>query len=155
MLVLIGADAAGKKELLAIEDGYRESTQSWRELLLRLRDDNALAIPPELAIGDGALGFWKALHEVWPSTRQQRCWVHSVPRGHTRCQEGGSHDLTRAMSVSLHPPAGASPVRVIAREPGSRLPASGGNARRRSAASKVLLGEQRPGPQHDANSAAS
>ena len=155
MLVLIGADADGRKELLAIEDGYRESTQSWRELLLRLRDDNALAIPPELAIGDGALGFWKAVHEVWPSTRQQRCWVHSVPRGHTRCQEGGSHDLTRAMSVSLHPPAGASPVRVIAREPGSRLPASGGNARRRSAASKALLGEQRPGPQHDANSAAS
>ena len=78
MLVLIGADAAGKKELLAIEDGYRESTQSWRELLLRLRDDNGLAIPPELAIGDGALGFWKALHEVWPSTRQQRCWVHKT-----------------------------------------------------------------------------
>jgi putative transposase len=78
MLVLIGADAAGKKELLAIEDGYRESTQSWREFLLRLRDDNGLAIPPELAIGDGALGFWKALHEVWPSTRQQRCWVHKT-----------------------------------------------------------------------------
>jgi putative transposase len=78
MLVLIGADAAGKKELLAIEDGYRESTQSWRELLLRLRDDNGLAMPPELAIGDGALGFWKALHEVWPSTRQQRCWVHKT-----------------------------------------------------------------------------
>ena len=78
MLVLIGADAAGKKELFAIEDGDRESTQSWRELLLRLGDDNGLAIPPELAIGDGALGFWKALHEVWPSTRQQRCWVHKT-----------------------------------------------------------------------------
>ena len=78
MLVLIGADAHGKKELLAIDDGYRESTQSWRELLLRLRDENGLAVPPELAIGDGALGFWKALHEVWPGTRQQRCWVHKT-----------------------------------------------------------------------------
>ena len=78
MLVLIGADADGRKELLAIEDGYRESTQSWRELLLRLRDENGLAAAPELATGDGALGFWKALHEVWPTTRQQRCWVHKT-----------------------------------------------------------------------------
>lgn len=78
ILVLIGADADGRKELLAIEDGYRESAQSWRELLLRLRDENGLAIAPELATGDGALGFWKALHEVWPTTRQQRCWVHKV-----------------------------------------------------------------------------
>ena len=78
MLVLIGADAQGRKELLAIEDGYRESTQSWRELLLRLRDENGLKLDPELATGDGALGFWQALHEVWPKTRQQRCWVHKV-----------------------------------------------------------------------------
>ena len=75
VLVLIGADADGRKELLALEDGYRESAQSWRELLLRLRDENGLAAPPALATGDGALGFWKALHEVWPTTRQQRCWV--------------------------------------------------------------------------------
>src|ERR671911_2461209 len=78
ILVLIGADADGRKELLAIEDGYRGSTQSWRELLLRLRDENGLATAPELATGDGALGFWKALHEVWPTTRQQRCWVHKT-----------------------------------------------------------------------------
>jgi putative transposase len=78
ILVLIGAAADGRKELLAIEDGYRESSQSWRELLLRLRDENGLATAPELATGDGALGFWKALHEVWPTTRQQRCWVHKT-----------------------------------------------------------------------------
>jgi len=78
MLVLIGADAQGRKELLAIEDGYRESAQSWRELLRRLRDENGLKLDPELATGDGALGFWQALHEVWPKTRQQRCWVHKV-----------------------------------------------------------------------------
>src|SRR6476646_7692130 len=78
MLVLIGADAQGRKELLAIEDGYRESAQSWRELLLRLRDENRLKLDPELATGDGALGFWQALHEVWPKTRHQRCWVHKI-----------------------------------------------------------------------------
>jgi putative transposase len=78
ILVLIGADAQGRKELLAIEDGYRESTQSWRELLVRLRDQNGLVLDPELATGDGALGFWQALHQVWPKTRQQRCWVHKT-----------------------------------------------------------------------------
>ena len=78
ILVLIGADANGRKELLAVEDGYRESTQSWRELLLRLRDENGLATAPELATGDGGLGFWKALHVVWPTTRRQRCWVHKT-----------------------------------------------------------------------------
>jgi putative transposase len=78
LLVLIGADAGGRKELLAIEDGFRESAQSWRELLLRLRDENGLVLDPELATGDGALGFWQALHEVWPKTRHQRCWVHKT-----------------------------------------------------------------------------
>ena len=78
LLVLIGADASGRKELLAVEDGFRESAQSWRELLLRLRDENGLALDPELATGDGALGFWRALHEVWPKTRPQRCWVHKA-----------------------------------------------------------------------------
>jgi putative transposase len=78
LLVLIGADASGRKELLAVEDGFRESAQSWRELLLRLRDENGLKLDPALATGDGALGFWQALHEVWPKTRQQRCWVHKV-----------------------------------------------------------------------------
>jgi transposase-like protein len=78
ILVLIGADAQGRKELLAIEDGFRESAQSWRELLLRLRDQNGLVLDPELATGDAALGFWRALHEIWPKTRQQRCWVHKT-----------------------------------------------------------------------------
>ena len=78
LLVLLGADASGRKELLAVEDGFRESAQSWRELLLRLRDENGLVLDPELATGDGALGFWQALHEVWPKTKQQRCWVHKI-----------------------------------------------------------------------------
>ncbi len=78
LLVLIGADATGRKELLAIEDGWRESAQSWRELLLRLRDESGLKLDPELATGDGALGFWQALHGVWPKTKQQRCRVHKT-----------------------------------------------------------------------------
>jgi putative transposase len=78
VLVLIGADASGKKELLAIDDGFRESEQNWHELLVRLRDENGLVIDPELATGDGALGFWKAAKKVWPKTRPQRCWVHKT-----------------------------------------------------------------------------
>ena len=77
ILVIIGADDRGRKEVLAIDDGYRESAQSWRELLLDLKK-RGLVIPPELATGDGALGFWKALREVYGSVREQRCWVHKT-----------------------------------------------------------------------------
>ena len=77
MCVIIGADELGRKELLAIADGYRESAQSWREVLLDLKR-RGLAIAPELATGDGALGFWKALREVYGTTREQRCWVHKT-----------------------------------------------------------------------------
>jgi putative transposase len=76
--VPIGADAQGRKELLVIDDGSRESAQSWRELLVRLRDKNGLVLDPELATGDGALGFWQAPHQVWPKARQQRCWEHKT-----------------------------------------------------------------------------
>ena len=77
MLVLIGATPEGKKELLGFQVGVRESAQSWRELLVD-RKARGLAIAPELAIGDGALGFWKALETVFPATRHQRCWVHKT-----------------------------------------------------------------------------
>src|SRR5438270_1360448 len=75
ILVLMGAAAEGKKELIAVADGYRESEQSWKELLLDCKD-RGLEIEPSLAIGDGALGCWKAIGQVWPTTRCQRCWVH-------------------------------------------------------------------------------
>jgi transposase-like protein len=75
MLVLIGATPEGKKELLGFQVGVRESAQSWRELLVDLK---ARGLAPELATGDGALGFWKALETIFPSTRHQRCWVHKV-----------------------------------------------------------------------------
>ncbi len=75
ILVIIGATPEGKKELIGFIDGYRESAQSWGELLLDLRA-RGLSIPPKLAIGDGALGFWSALEKVWPQTSQQPRWFH-------------------------------------------------------------------------------
>lgn len=77
LLVIIGATPEGKKELVGLIDGVRESAQSWRELLLDLKR-RGLAIGPELAVADGALGFWQAIEEVWPKARGQRCWVHKT-----------------------------------------------------------------------------
>jgi len=77
MLVLIGATPEGKKELIGFQVGVRESAQSWRELLVEAKS-RGLKIAPELAVGDGALGFWRALDEVFPATRHQRCWVHKT-----------------------------------------------------------------------------
>ena len=76
-LVIMGADEAGNKELVGLWDGFRESEQSWIELLLDLKS-RGLAMGPKLATGDGALGFWKALRKVYGETRQQRCWVHKT-----------------------------------------------------------------------------
>jgi len=77
ILVIIGATPEGRKELLGFTDGARESAQDWRELLLDLQS-RGLVVAPELAVADGALGFWKALGELWPTTREQRCWVHKT-----------------------------------------------------------------------------
>ncbi len=77
MLVLIGATPEGRKELIGFQVGVRESAQSWRELLVEVKS-RGLTIAPEIAVGDGALGFWKALDEVFPATRHQRCWVHKT-----------------------------------------------------------------------------
>lgn len=77
ILVVIGATAGGQKELVALTDGFRESEESWKEVLLDLKR-RGLTIDPKLAIGDGALGFWKALPQVFGHTRTQRCWVHKT-----------------------------------------------------------------------------
>jgi transposase-like protein len=77
LLVIIGATAEGKKELVGLADGIRESAQSWKELLLDLKR-RGLTIGPQLAVADGALGFWKAIDQVWPKTYAQRCWVHKT-----------------------------------------------------------------------------
>lgn len=89
MLVIIGADEYGDKHVLGIMDGFRENADSWRDLLKGLKK-RGLAVPPELAIGDGALGFWAALRDVFPETREQRCWVHKMV------------NVTGAMPKSLH-----------------------------------------------------
>jgi transposase-like protein len=75
-LVVVGARADGTKEVIAVEDGYRESTESWLTLLRDLKRRGMRA--PVVGVGDGALGFWKAVGEVWPETREQRCWVHRL-----------------------------------------------------------------------------
>jgi transposase-like protein len=99
ILVMIGATAEGKKELIAIQDGYRESGQSWKELLLDVQH-RGLKTPPKVAIGDGSLGFWKALDEVWPTTLAQRCWVHKtanvlnkLPKSVQAKAKGMLHDI--------------------------------------------------------------
>ncbi|MYA36257.1 MAG: IS256 family transposase [Gammaproteobacteria bacterium] len=101
-LVVIGVNARGEKHFLAIEDGVRESTQSWREVLLDMKN-RGLAKPPKLAVGDGALGFWSALSEVYPATRNQRCWMHKtvnalnyLPKSSQPKAKEGLHEIWRA-----------------------------------------------------------
>src|SRR3954452_2509398 len=102
ILVLLGATADGQKELIAVADGYRESEQSWRELLPDVKA-RGLTIEPSLAVGDGALGFWKAVGQVWPSTRGQRCWVHKtsnvldqMPKGAQAKAKAALHEIYMA-----------------------------------------------------------
>lgn len=106
-LVVIGVNDRGEKRFLAIEDGVRESTQSWREILLALKK-RGLQIAPELAVGDGALGFWAALDEVYPNTRQQRCWVHKtanvlnyLPKGTQPKAKKALHEIWMAESREM------------------------------------------------------
>src|SRR3954447_18201073 len=100
--VLMGATADGKKELIAIADGYRESEQSWKELLLDCKA-RGLEVEPSLAIGDGALGFWKAMRQAWDTTKEQRCWVHKManvldklPKGSQPKAKRMLHDIYEA-----------------------------------------------------------
>ncbi len=102
ILVLMGATADGKKELIAVLDGYRESEQSWQELLFDLKS-RGLKKPPKIAVGDGALGFWAALRKVFPDTREQRCWVHKtanilnkLPRSVQPKAKGDLHEIWQA-----------------------------------------------------------
>jgi len=102
ILVLMGATADGKKELIAVLDGYRESEQSWSELLLDLKQ-RGLKAPPKIAVGDGALGFWAALRKVFPETREQRCWVHktanvlnNMPKSVQPKAKGDIHEIWQA-----------------------------------------------------------
>jgi transposase-like protein len=95
-LVLIGVRADGHKELVAVGDGFRESTESWSELLRDLKRRGMRA--PVLAIGDGALGFWGALREVFPDSREQRCWVHKI----ANVLDAVPSSLQRKVKTALH-----------------------------------------------------
>ena len=102
LLVLMGATREGKKELVAISDGYRESKASWREMLLDLKA-RGLKMAGKLAIGDGALGFWAAADEVFPGMKHQRCWVHKtanvldkLPKGVQSKAKAMLHDMYQA-----------------------------------------------------------
>ena len=99
LLVVMGATADGTKELVAMVDGQRESEASWTELLLGLRD-RGLTDAPQVAVGDGALGFWAALAKVFPATKHQRCWVHKtanvldkLPKGQQAAAKAAIHEI--------------------------------------------------------------
>jgi len=102
ILVLMGATPDGQKELIAVQDGYRESEQSWSELLTDLKQ-RGLASAPKIAVGDGALGFWAALRKVFPETIEQRCWVHktanvlnNMPKSVQPKAKGDLHEIWQA-----------------------------------------------------------
>lgn len=107
LLVLMGATADGQKELIAVLDGYRESEQSWHELLIDLKQ-RGLAIAPKIAVGDGALGFWAALRKVFPETQEQRCWVHKtanvlnkLPKSVQPKAKGDLHEIWQAETKEI------------------------------------------------------
>ena len=108
MLVVIGATPEGKKELVGFQVGVRESAQSWRELLVDVKR-RGLSLTPEIAVGDGALGFWKALDEVFPGTRHQRCWLHKTANVLNKVPKS----MQRAMKADLREIHGA-PTRAAA-----------------------------------------
>lgn len=102
LLVIVGSDDTGRKEVLAVVDGYRESEASWTEVIEQLQSQG-LTLPPKLAVGDGALGFWKAIEKRWPGTVKQRCWVHKtanvlnkVPKAAQPKIKEGLHDIWQA-----------------------------------------------------------
>ena len=146
LLVIIGATPEGKKELVGLIDGVRESAQSWRELLLDLKR-RGLAVAPELAIADGALGFWKAIEEVWPRTRSQRCWVTESAAGTIRgsgvSASGFSSERARANATNARSARKAASVRSVSARSGpiclTATAASGANeAQAESAASNGI-----------------
>lgn len=126
LLVIIGVTEHGRKELVAVEDGYRESDASWSELLLSLRE-RGLTTSPKLAIGDGALGFWKALTKCYPDTRHQRCWVHktanilnTVPKSVQPKMKAALHEIWMAETRdSAHKAFDRAMVRFGSKYPGA------------------------------------
>src|SRR5664279_1800146 len=124
MLVLIGATPEGKKELVGFQVGVRESAQSWRELLVEVKR-RGLKSAPEIAVGDGALGFWKALDEIFPGAKHQRCWVHKTANVLNKValsvQPGMKKDL-REVWLSPNRAAAETAIDVFAEKYGAKYP---------------------------------
>ena len=124
MLVLIGATPEGKKELVGFQVGVRESAQSWRELLVEVKR-RGLKIAPEIAVGDGALGFWKALDEIFPGAKHQRCWVHKTANVLNKValsvQPGMKKDL-REVWLSPNRATAEAAIDVFAEKYGAKYP---------------------------------
>jgi transposase-like protein len=124
MLVLIGATPEGKKELVGFQVGVRESAQSWRELLVEVKR-RGLKSAPEIAVGDGALGFWKALDEIFPGAKHQRCWVHKTANVLNKValsvQPGMKKDL-REVWLSPNRAAAETAIEVFAEKYGAKYP---------------------------------
>ena len=124
MLVLIGATPEGKKELVGFQVGVRESAQSWRELLVEVKR-RGLKIAPEIAVGDGALGFWKALDEIFPGAKRQRCWVHKTANVLNKValsvQPGMKKDL-REVWLSPNRATAEAAIDVFAEKYGAKYP---------------------------------
>jgi putative transposase len=96
LLVIIGSDDTGRKEVLAVVDGYRESEASWLEVIEQL-ESQGLVLAPKLAVGDGALGFWKAIEKKWPTTAKQRCWVHKTANVLNKLPKGVQPKIKEAL----------------------------------------------------------
>ncbi len=110
-LVLIGVRPDGSKELIAVEDGYRESAESWSDLLRDLKKRGMQA--PVLAVGDGALGFWAAVRDVWPETREQRCWVHRIANVLDKLPKRLQPKAKRALHEIMNAPSKAAAEAAI------------------------------------------
>jgi transposase-like protein len=122
-LVVIGARPDGTKEVIALEDGYRESEESWKSLLRNLKKRGMKA--PEVAVGDGALGFWAALREVWPATREQRCWVHVIANVLDKLSKGLQPKAKALLHEAMNAPGRkecAASIREFESEFGAKYP---------------------------------
>ena len=115
ILVLLGATADGKKELIAIQTGQRESELTWKELLLNVQA-RGLTVDPAVAIGDGALGFWKALRQVYETTKEQRCWVHKTANVLDKLPKSvqpKAKEMLHAIYLAPRPCGGRKGVRLV------------------------------------------
>jgi transposase-like protein len=130
-LVMIGVRPDGTKELIAIEDGYRESTESWATLLRDLKGRGMRA--PVLAVGDGALGFWAALRDAWPETREQRCWVHRIANVLDKLPKrlhGRAKDALHEVMYAESREAAQEAIEHFARDYGAKYPKAAASLRR-------------------------